>query len=79
VLEVVVWDWSLHVHPFSDEVGESLGFDRMRRLVFDGIGTELDRPLDDATAGFHIIEDISEWVLHDHNYVEGIEVVVKLS
>jgi hypothetical protein len=79
VLEVVVWDWSLHVHLFNDEVDDSLGFDRMRRHVFDGIGTELDRPLDDATAGFHITEDISEWVLRDHSYVEGIEVVAKLS
>jgi hypothetical protein len=49
------------------------------RLVFNGIGTELDYPLDDVTAGFLITEDIFERVLCDHSYVEGVKVVAKLS
>jgi hypothetical protein len=75
MLGVIVWDWSLHVRPFGNEVDESLGFDHMVRPVLDGISVELDRPLDDATTSFLIAEDVSERVLHDHNYVEGVEIV----
>jgi hypothetical protein len=79
VLGMVIWNWSLHVYPFGDEVDKRLGFDHMTRHVLDGISAELDRPLDDAATGFLIVEDISERILRDHSYVEGIEVVVKLS
>jgi hypothetical protein len=79
VLGMVIWNWSLHVCPFSDEVDKRLGFDRMTGPVLDGISAELDHPLDDVAAGFLIVEDISKRILHDHSYVEGIKVVVKLS
>jgi hypothetical protein len=49
------------------------------RPILDGISVELDCPLDDVATGFLIVEDISERILYDHNYVEGVEVVVKLS
>ena len=44
----------------------------------DGIGAKLDRPFDVATAGFLIVENVIEWVLHDYRYVVGIEVVAEL-
>jgi hypothetical protein len=50
----------------------------MTRHILNGISTELDRPLDDVAIGFLIAEDISEWILCDHSYVEGVEVVAKL-
>ena len=44
----------------------------------DGIGAEVDRPFDDVTASFLIVEDVVERVLRDYHYVVGIEVVVEL-
>ena len=44
----------------------------------DGIGDELDRPFDDAAAGFLVAENVAERVLRDYRYVVGIEVVVEL-
>ena len=44
----------------------------------DGIGAELDRPFDDAAAGFLIAENVAERVIRDYRYVVGIEVVAEL-
>ena len=39
----------------------------------------LDHPFDDAAAGFLIVENVTELVLHDYRYVVVIEVVAELS
>lgn len=51
----------------------------MARPEVDGIGAELDRPFNDAAAGFLIVEDVAEWVLSNYIYVVGVEVVMVLS
>ena len=50
----------------------------MARPEVDGIGAELDRPFNDAAAGFLIAEDVVEWVLSNYCYVVGVEVVMEL-
>ena len=75
---MVNWDRSLHIHPSGDEVSECLRLDCVARPEVDGIGAELDRPFNDAVAGFLVLEDIAEWVLSDYHYVVGVEVVTKL-
>ena len=50
----------------------------MARHEVDGIGAKLDRPFNDAVAGFLVAEDVTEWVLGDYCYVVGIKVVVEL-
>ena len=47
-------------------------------LEVDGIGAELDRPFNDVAVGFLVVEDIAEWVLGNHCYRVGLEVVVEL-
>jgi len=44
----------------------------------DGIGAKLDHPFNDASAGFLVVEDVTERVLSDYYYVVGIKVVVEL-
>ena len=50
----------------------------MAEPKIDGIGAELDRPFDDAAAGFLIAENVAERVIRDYRYVVGIEVVAEL-
>ena len=50
----------------------------MARPEVDGIGVVLDRPFNDAAAGFLIAEDVVEWVLSNYCYVVGVEVVMEL-
>ena len=71
-------DKSLHIRPLDDEIGECLQFDHVAGPKIDGIGAELDRPFDDAAAGFLIADNVAERVLHDYRYVVGMEVVVEL-
>ena len=78
MLGVVDQDMSLHIRPLGDEIGECLRLDRVAGPKIDGIGAELDRPIDDAATGFLIAENIAKQVLHDYRYVVGMEVVVEL-
>ena len=71
-------DRSLHICPLGDEIGECLQFYRVAGPKIDGIGAELDRPFDDAAAGFLVAENVTERVCPDYRYVVGIEVVAKL-
>ena len=71
-------DRSLHIRPLSDEISECLRLDCVARPKIDGIGDELDRPFNDAAAGFLVVEDVIEWVLNDYRYVVGVKVVVEL-
>ena len=66
---------SRHIRPLGDEIGECLQLDHVAGPKINGIGVELDHPFNDAAAGFLILEDIAEWVLHDDRYVVGVEVV----
>ena len=50
----------------------------MARPEVDGIGAELDRPFNEAAAGFLVTKDVTEWVLSNYHYVVGVEVVTKL-
>ena len=50
----------------------------MARPEFDGVGVELDRPINDVATGFLIAEDVAEWVLYDYSNVIGVEVVAEL-
>ena len=50
----------------------------MARPEVDGIGAELDRPFNDAAANFLVAEDVAEWVLYNHCYGVGLEVVAEL-
>ena len=50
----------------------------MARHEVDGIGAKLDRPFNDAVAGFLVAEDVTERVLSDYCYVVGIKVVAEL-
>ena len=69
---------SLHVHPLGDEIGELLRLDHVVGPKIDGIGAELDRPIDDTATGFLIAKNVTKRVLYDYCYVVGIEVVVEL-
>ena len=71
-------DRSLHICPLGDEIGECLRLDRVAGPKIDGIGAELDRPFNDAAAGFLVAEDVTEWVLNDYHYVVGVKVVAEL-
>ena len=71
-------DKSLHIRPLDDEIGECLQFDHVAGPKIDGIGAELDRPFNDAAAGFLVVENVAERVLHDYRYVVGIKVVAEL-
>ena len=71
-------DRSLHIHPLGNEVGERLRLDRVARPEVDSIVPELDRPFNDAAASFLVAKDVAEWVLSNHCYVIGIEVMLKL-
>ena len=50
----------------------------MAEPKIDGIGAKLDRPFDDAAAGFLIAKNVTERVLYDYRNVVGIEVVAEL-
>ena len=50
----------------------------MARTKVDGLGAELDRPFNNAAAGFLVAEDVTKWVLSDYYYVVGIKVVAEL-
>ena len=50
----------------------------MARSEVDGIGFELDRPFNNAAAGFLVAKDVIERVLSDYCYVVVIKVVVEL-
>ena len=78
MLRVVDQDRSLHIRPLGDEISECLRFDCVAGPKIDGIGAELDRPFDDAAAGFLIAENVIERVLRDYRYVVVIKVVVEL-
>ena len=78
MLGVIDQDRSLHIRPLSDEVSERLQLDRVVRPEIDGIGAKLDRPFNYATAGFLIPKDIAKWVLSNHCYGVGLEVVAEL-
>ena len=52
--------------------------DRVARPKVDGIGARLDRPFNNAAAGFLVVEDVAERVLSDYCYVVGIKVVAEL-
>ena len=78
MLGVVDRDRSLHIRPLSDEVSERLRLDHVARPEVDGIGAELDRPINDAVAGFLVAEDVIEWLLSDYCYVVGIKVLAEL-
>ena len=78
MLGVVDRDRGLHIRPLGDEIDERLRLDRVARPEVDGIGAELDRPFNDAAAGFLVAEDVAEWVLSNYHYVVGIEVVTEL-
>ena len=78
MLGVVDRDRSLHIRPLGDEIGERMRLDCVARPKVDGIGAELDRPFNDAAAGFLVAKDVAEWVLSDYRYVVGVKVVTKL-
>jgi len=48
------------------------------RPKVDGIGVELAFPFNNATTGFLVVEDVTEWVLSNYRYVVGVEVVMEL-
>ena len=76
MLRVVDQDRCLHIHPLGDEASEHLRLDRVARCEVDCIGAKLNRPFNDAAAGFLVVEDVTAWVLSDYCYVVGIKVVV---
>jgi len=78
VLGVVDRDRSLHIRLLGDEVSKRLRLDRVVRPKVDGIGAKLNRPFNDAVAGFLVAEDVVEWVLSDYRYVVGVKVVTEL-
>jgi hypothetical protein len=78
MLGVVNQDRSLHIRPLGNEVGKRLRLDCVARPEVDGIGAELDRPFNDAAAGFLVAKDVTEWVLSDYRYVVGVKVVTEL-
>ena len=53
----------MHIHPLGDEIGERMRPDRVARPKVDGIGARLDRPFNNAAAGFLVVEDVAERVL----------------
>ena len=61
MLGVVNQDRSLHIRPLGDEIGEHLRLDHVARPKVDGIGAELDHPFYDASTGFLVVEDVTEW------------------
>ena len=59
VLRSIGWDRSLHVGPFSDEIGEHLRLYRLVATKINGVRAELYRPFNDTAISFLITEDVA--------------------
>jgi len=72
-------DGFLNFGPLSDEIGERLQlYDRPASKV-NGVGAELNIPLDDMTIGLFISENVSQRELSDHGDLVVFEVMSELA
>ena len=78
MFRVIDRDMSLHIRPLGDEISELLRLDCLAGPKVEGVGAKLDRPFNDAATVFLVVEYITEWVLGDHCYGVGFEVVMEL-
>ena len=59
-------DGLLDLGPFSDEISKRLRLNGRSTSEFDGVGAELNSPLDDMTIGLFVAENVPQRELGDH-------------
>ena len=72
-------DGFLDFGPLSDEIGERLRLYGRPASEVNGVGAELNSPLDDTTVGLFISENVSQRELSDHSDLVVFEVMSELA
>jgi len=79
VLGASCGDGFLDFGPLSDEIGERLRLYGRPASKVNGVGAELNSPLDDTTIGLFIAENIPQRELSDHGDLVVFEVMSELA
>ena len=69
----------MHIGPLNDEISKHLQLDRLLASTFNGVSAKLDRPFNDSTIGYLVVEDIAKWIVSNHCYGKCLEVMTELS
>ena len=78
VLRRFFWYWGLDVGLLGEEICKGLRLDSLAALEGDVVGSNLHGPLDDATSGILVAENITNGVLGYNSDLEPLEVMAKL-
>ena len=65
--------------PLSDEIGECLRLYGRPASEVNGVGAELNSPLDDTAVGLFVAENVPQRELGDHGDLVILEVMVELT
>ena len=72
-------DGLLDLDPLSDEINKRLRLDCRPASEFNGIGAELNNPLNDVAIGFFVAKNVPQGKLSDHGDLVVFEVMPELA